>query len=170
MASDRQAHLTDIALQAEQDEIFGRREAPAPRSVSFVVPGQWCSERKRTTGAGRYTRQYDLPDRANFKAKVTLLCSQAMRSTSPMAGPLAMNITFIKPRPPSWPKRPTKGNPWPNLPWKKPDLTNLVKIAEDAMTGTVWYDDAQIVSRHETKLWGDNWQVQVTVSEVRALE
>jgi len=140
--------------------------AVAQQAVEFIVPGTWVPERKRSYNRGKFTTRVDLPNRVEFKAKVAFFASEAMRGRGPLEGPLVMAITFRRPKPPSWPKRATKAYPWPDWPYKKPDLTNLVKISEDAMNKIVYLDDAQIVSRQENKEFGDRWEVAVSIQTI----
>lgn len=136
--------------------------------VTFTIPGHWVTERKRSVNAGKFRRHIDTPDRADFKAKVALFARQAMRGVQPLEGPLRMEVTFSKPKPDSWPKGPTRGNPWPWAPWKKPDVDNLVKIVSDPLSGIVYADDAQICERTERKVWGE-WGVEIRLEQVLGL-
>ncbi|MFA4972143.1 MAG: RusA family crossover junction endodeoxyribonuclease [bacterium] len=43
----------------------------------------------------------------------------------------------------------------PRFPTTKPDLTKLVRSTEDALTGIVWHDDAQIVTQVLFKRYAD---------------
>ena len=56
---------------------------------------------------------------------------------APFDEPLTFSATFYLPRPPSTPKRIA----WP---MRKPDLSKLIRAAEDALTGIVYVDDARI--------------------------
>ena len=134
-------------------------------SVTFTIPGLWLSERKRNVRAGKFQRRIDLPDRAEFKGKVAVFAQRAMRGQAPLEGPLSVVMTFSRPKPPSWPKNPTKGNPWPEWPWKKPDWDNLGKIGGDPLSGIVYQDDAQVCDGRVRKVWGE-WGVEITVAEM----
>lgn len=132
--------------------------------VTFTVPGVALTERKRQRflpGKGRVGARTDTPDRAEFKARVALVAAAAC--TEPLAGPLAVTVDVRKPRPASWPQRPTKGNPWPDSWWKKPDADNYCKIVSDALRGIAWHDDAQIVDLRVRKAFADRDEVAVTV-------
>ena len=65
----------------------------------------------------------------------------------PFSGPLYVVFTFTMPRP----RRPTHQHPV-----GRPDVTKLVRAAEDALTGVCWVDDAQIVSQNATKWYADD--------------
>ena len=97
------------------------------------------------------------------KSIVRLVALQECRT--PLEGPLAVSITYRKPRPAGHPKCPTKGQPWPWAAHRRPDLDNLTKPTVDALTGVVWGDDAQIVDLHLRKEFGDRDEVIVTVTE-----
>lgn len=109
----------------------------------------------------------DEPDRADWKSYVRAEALQVC--PEPMAGPLYVDITVIKPRPASYPNRPTKGNPWPWHWWKKPDVDNLQKPIMDALTHVAWLDDAQITDCAVHKRFGDRWEVWVTICPQDAL-
>lgn len=49
----------------------------------------------------------------------------------------------------------------------KPDLTNIVKRIEDALTGIVWRDDAQVVESWSIKLYGETDLIFITVDEIQ---
>ena len=53
----------------------------------------------------------------------------------------------------------------PQFPVVKPDTTKLLRGLEDACTSLIWRDDAQIVSQHVYKRYGDRPGAQVEVSE-----
>lgn len=58
-----------------------------------------------------------------------------------------------------------------HFPTARPDLSNLVKLAEDALTGLVWQDDDQIVRLHPSpsKDWIHWWEQARTVIKVMPL-
>lgn len=43
----------------------------------------------------------------------------------------------------------------PTYPATRPDATKLLRAVEDALTGIVWRDDAQVVDQHVLKLYAD---------------
>jgi len=57
----------------------------------------------------------------------------------PLEGPVCISLTFYLPRPKSAPRRVVH-------PATRPDLSKLVRSVEDALTGIVYRDDAQIMS------------------------
>lgn len=76
-----------------------------------------------------------------FKAACAMAAS-AVFPNGPMLGPIHLSAVFVMPRPKSATKK--KGaNPryWSA---KKPDIDNLMKSLQDALTGIVYVDDAQI--------------------------
>lgn len=136
--------------------------------LCIVVPGVALTERKRQRfipGTGNVGPRTDEPDRRDFKARVAYCARQSC--PAPMQGPLAVSLTVRKPKPPSWPKKPTGTNPWPWAWWKKPDADNYVKCIADALKGIAWHDDAQIVDLHVSKQFGDRDEVVITVTPAR---
>jgi Holliday junction resolvase RusA-like endonuclease len=51
-------------------------------------------------------------------------------------------------------------------PVTRPDLTKLLRGIEDALTGIVWKDDAQVVFQVASKRYGDAARAQITVERV----
>ena len=125
--------------------------------ADFSVPGVVKSERKRQRfipGKGRVGKRTDEPDRADFKARVSLCAKQAM--PTPYAGPVRLTILVSRPQPASYPKKPTKSKPWPWADMTKPDADNYAKIMQDALNGILFVDDAQIVDLRVCKLFGEH--------------
>lgn len=75
--------------------------------------------------------------------------------------PLRLEATFFLPRP----KRSRQEACAPTV---RPDLTKLLRSTEDALTGVIWADDAQIVEQRCQKLYAeDGWVgALVTVTEL----
>lgn len=64
-----------------------------------------------------------------------------------MDGPIVVQMTFSMPRPKSAPKSVTR-------PFRKPDLSKLIRSTEDALTDAgVWSDDARVVSCDACKVF-----------------
>ena len=148
------------------DVLFG----PAQISIEFAVPGRPVSQGSHTP----YVRMLfvavksrlrcprcKVPLRAScgvkdetvgldeWRTAVGLVAGTKMRGISLMHGSLLASMDFVVARPKDHyrtgryahllkPDAPA----YPNV---KPDLSKLLRAAEDAMTGVVWVDDAQVV-------------------------
>ncbi len=77
-----------------------------------------------------------------------------------ITGPLKLELSFRLPRPKSHYRtgkhsdelRPDS----PTFHTSKPDTTKLIRGVEDACTGLIWKDDAQIAIQHAVKVYADN--------------
>lgn len=56
----------------------------------------------------------------------------------------------------------------PGYPATRPDSTKLVRGVEDALTGVLWRDDAQVVIQHVYKFYGSPERVVVEVFPIYA--
>lgn len=86
----------------------------------------------------------------------------------PLAGALELHLTFTMPRPQGhFTKRGALRPSAPACPTTRPDRSKLGRAVEDAATGLLWRDDAQIVRGSITKQYGERIGV---VIHCRALE
>ena len=137
--------------------------------ADFTVPGVVKSERKRQRfipGKGRVGHRTDEPDRADFKARVSFYARQAL--AEPYPGPVRLTLVVSRPQPASYPKKPTKGKPWPWADMAKPDADNYAKILQDALNGILFVDDAQIIGLEVCKVFGPH-RVRVLLREADEL-
>jgi Holliday junction resolvase RusA-like endonuclease len=93
----------------------------------------------------------------------------AMAGGELMQPPLALIIEFRMPRPKAHYK--ASGEIKQDAPWfpiVRPDLTKLLRSTEDAMTGIVWHDDAQIVEQniHRSYASDDGTGARITVYSI----
>lgn len=107
---------------------------------------------------------------AGWKERVALAARQAYAG-EPLTCPLRVDVTF-------WAMRP-RGHygsgrnaervkpSAPLMPATKPDATKLWRSTEDALTGIVWRDDAQIVTQVVRKRYGVGPGVEIQVREER---
>lgn len=70
---------------------------------------------------------------------------------SPLDGPVALTVDFRLVKPKSAPKR---RRTWP-IGQRSGDADKLARAALDALSGVVFFDDAQVVELQVTKDWGD---------------
>lgn len=90
-------------------------------------------------------------------AKAALLAKRAAGLSELIAGPIALHVAFYRARPKGHYNaagllsKHGKSTPWPIA---KPDATKLLRAVEDALTGVLWRDDAQIVRQTVWKHWG----------------
>lgn len=87
-----------------------------------------------------------------------------------LTGALAVEFVFYLPRPQGHygsGKNAGKLRPSaPAYPIVRPDVTKLVRAAEDGLTGVLWRDDAQVVERMDKKRYGDPARVEIRVWEM----
>ena len=140
------------------------------RHVAFTVHGvpQPAGSKRAfvTPKTGRIVVVDDAKGSRPWKNRVAAAAAEAMDGP-PLSGPVELLLTFSVTRPrghygvgrnsdivkPSAPVFPTV----------RPDITKLVRAAEDAMTGIVWKDDAQVIAQHADKRYGPSPHVTVEV-------
>lgn len=86
-----------------------------------------------------------------------------------LTGPLEVTMTFHVPRPRghygSGRNHGQVKSSAPAHPAVKPDVLKLARGVEDALTGIVWRDDAQIVSEHIHKRYGTPERVEIEIRD-----
>jgi Holliday junction resolvase RusA-like endonuclease len=103
----------------------------------------------------------------SWRACVSAAAVGAMIGKQPFLGPVSLEVLIFMPRIKSHYRR---GELKPDAPvWHevRPDATKLLRAIEDAMTGIVWVDDAQVVRQHVEKRYAGTLGpcVLVNVSE-----
>ena len=157
------------------------------REVSFTVPGVAVTGGSKkviprnglrypvTVGSAKHllglVLVIDDNDRTKqWKKAVRQAAVFAVNGQPPMIGPLRLEVRFQLPRPKD--HYTTAGvlrESAPVFPTKRPDATKLLRAVEDALTGAVWLDDAQVVEQHVFKAYvgdGEEPEVHVTVREL----
>jgi Holliday junction resolvase RusA-like endonuclease len=136
--------------------------------IHLVVPG-----RPRGKDRPRFNTQtgrtYTPPQTATAEERVR---GEWRRAGSPwLDGPLEMRLVIVVARPGGHYRvggalsAAGKRSPWPT---RKPDLSNVLKLVEDALNGCAYRDDAQIVFATVARRWcapGEMEHIVVTVSE-----
>lgn len=89
-------------------------------------------------------------DKLSFLARV-------FYKSEPIQGPLQLEIEFYLPL------GKHKENGWH---FKKPDISNLIKLIEDALNGICYTDDCQIVKLLATKQYSKNTRTVVRLTKV----
>lgn len=126
-------------------------------TIDFFVAG---TAKSTVTGSVVRAGNRLIPIRRHTEwAKYVKLVAAEHAPATLLEGPISLSLEFVLMRPKSVGKR--RG--WPIV---RPDLSNLAKGFDDALTGILWKDDAQIVRSSYGKVYGDRPGVQVTVSEM----
>lgn len=132
-----------------------------PDSVRFFVPGIPAPGGSKRAFVSPKTGKVVVLDDAKgngpWRERVAHFARQAW-TAPPMEGPLVLWVRFVLPRPKGHfgaGKNARKVRPSaPAYPTTKPDATKLLRALEDALTGILWRDDAQVVSQDVLKCYG----------------
>ena len=104
-----------------------------------------------------------------WKNDVAETALQSMTALEPLEGPLILSLVFYVQRPKGhYGKRGLRPSA-PRFPAVRPDVTKLIRAVEDAMTGIVWRDDAQVVDQHALKRYGEPARCEITVGAAEAI-
>lgn len=133
-------------------------------AISFFVPGPTVPY-ARSGGNGRI-RFTPAPQR-NFMNLVKTAAADAMADQPLLTGPLALTLRADFVRPASWSRKKAAATVWRT---SKPDISNIVKIVEDAMNGVVFADDSQIVQITAQKRYAEKPGIVVTVQTLEPEE
>jgi crossover junction endodeoxyribonuclease RusA len=113
-------------------------------SLEFFVPGNPKPQgSKRHVGHGIMIESSK--DLGPWRERIALAAHQTLAGQPLIAGPIALYLAFVLPRPKSAPKRRTP----PAI--KRPDIDKLARACLDAITATVIHDDSQITELRATK-------------------
>lgn len=141
--------------------------------VSFTVYGEAAPAGSKTVGFSKDGRHFvrDSSGRAGerWRWAVQQEAGIAMRDRPPFQRGVALSLVvqFNVVRPKShFGKRGLlpSARAYPTI---KPDCSKFVRAVEDAMTGIVYADDAQIVSQCVDKRYADKASCEITVAELQ---
>ncbi|RLC27770.1 MAG: RusA family crossover junction endodeoxyribonuclease [Deltaproteobacteria bacterium] len=156
------------------------------RCIHFVVHGQPAtqgskrsvpiySKGKPVIKKGRVITRVidDNPKVVQWKQQVAYFAAQALDEANineMFSGAIFLRLVFQRPRPKSHygtgrNARRLKSSAPPH-PTTKPDLLKLARAVEDALSGVVYRDDAQIVKECLKKKYGPHFAVDVTIMEI----
>ncbi len=125
---------------------------------------------RRQNGSIMTTVRDDNDKSKPWQQQVAGCAMQAYGNRPVMLGPIRLTVTFYRAR--------SKGDygsgknshlvkaSSPRFPTTKPDATKLLRGIEDACTGILWRDDAQIVDQHIYKRFGEPARAEITVEEI----
>jgi len=122
------------------------------RMIQFIVPGiPHPQGRPRFARMGNFVRTYERKEDTDWKSRVAFFARQAMGNSKPLEGPVHFFMSIYLPRPKalSGKKYPDASIPAP----RRPDCSNFLKGAEDALNGICWHDDGQITNLEVTKAY-----------------
>jgi Holliday junction resolvase RusA-like endonuclease len=157
----------------------GSREAPEgsesmSEHIQFFVPG---IPRPGGSKKGFYNKRLGRvmmveagKHTANWRASVSQAGSEAV--TELLTGPLRVRFDFVFTRPKSHygsgKNSTTLKAGAPPYPASKPDCLKCGRSTEDALTGILWRDDAQIVTEALTKRYGEQAGCLIRVAPEKA--
>jgi len=138
-------------------------------SVSFTVYGvaqPAGSKRAGMSKSGKMFVRDDAKRSRPWKTQVSQAAGEAVNGAGLLEGPLFLSVAFYAPRPKGHYGARGLRPSAPAYPAVRPDVTKLLRGVEDACTGIVWRDDAQVVEQHAVKRYGEPARVEVTVSRL----
>lgn len=128
--------------------VFGKPQ-PAGSKRAFVLKGGAHAGRAIITDAN--------PKAKDWKIDVKHEAQRAYDG-EPWECPIVLTLRFTLERPKSHYRTGVNANKLkdsaPIAPTSKPDTTKLCRGVEDALTGILWKDDAQIVTQYVSKRYG----------------
>jgi len=156
------------------------------KTISFVVHGKPATQgskrgfviRKksgeivtRPSGAPMVAMVEDNPRLKSWRAEVALAASQAFHEP-PLECPVMLEVQFIRPRPKkdyftgkNHQRVKSTAKSWPST---RPDTTKLARAVEDALSGIVFVDDAQVVIELISKEYGEDYETRIEITPLPA--
>lgn len=140
--------------------------------IRFFVPGipkPGGSKRAIWRQGMVHARIVDASNNKDWKAVVSLKASESFLGP-PLEGPLSVSYVFIMPRPKSHYRTGKRSHELrddaPIYHTSTPDLTKLVRCAEDACSGILWRDDKQCAIQPARKEYGTTTGCFISVERI----
>lgn len=132
----------------------------------FVRMEPVAQGRPKFSTAGGFSKAYDPQKSRDAKSYIRLAAVEALAGQAPLEGPLVIHITTIRPVPKAASQRKVKEMiAGLIVPTTKPDVSNYIKLVEDALNGVAWLDDSQIVDSYSGKRFGMVPGFQVNIKQ-----
>lgn len=141
---------------------------PGGSKKAFAIRNRSGAIVTRQNGSPVIVITDDAKGNKEWKQQCAVFAKQAYQGP-PLTGPLKVRFEFFRTRP----KVHFRSNgdikeaAKQFRPISKPDVTKLIRAAEDALTGICWVDDSQIVDQKGGKWFSDTPGCKVTIEEIR---
>ena len=131
-------------------------------NISLTIPGPPVGKhRARVCRSGH---AFTLAKTVNYEALVKQTFAAKYPDFIPMSGPVRMTLSIWLMESKETQRKLRKGiNVYPTI---KPDISNVLKIIEDALNGLAYVDDKQIVWVEVVKAYSEKPRVEVIVGEL----
>lgn len=127
--------------------------------------------RPRATRMGKGIRMYDPKKVKDYKNYVGFEAKKQWGNAPVLDKALSMHLVIYRQIPKSTSKKKsTQMNDGKIRPIVKPDISNYIKLIEDALNGVVYKDDSQIVELEAKKFYSNNPRVEIQVKELKKEE
>jgi Holliday junction resolvase RusA-like endonuclease len=139
--------------------------------IQFTVYGEPVAQgRPRATNINGHIRMYDPKKSRDFKDYVRLVASEH-RPEKLLEGPISLVVKVYKPTLKSFSKKKKAAAEAGQLrPTSKPDVSNYLKLIEDALTGVIWKDDSQIIDCSISKYYSETPRTEIQIKEMDVIE
>ena len=138
-------------------------------SIVFDVPLEPKGKgRPRFSRHGKFTKVYTDQATLDYEIAIQSCASKAMGSQKPLETPVSVYLHIRVSIPQSYSKKRSEAClSGAERPAKKPDIDNIAKAFLDAMNGTVYLDDTQVVELNIKKIYSAVTGVDVAIMEAR---
>lgn len=124
-------------------------------------------ERPRASAYRGMVRLYDPPASRHAKALIQNELKD-YHILKPSEKPLHVEFHFYIPIPKSYSKKVRKAiDEGTHMAVKRPDLSNYIKLVEDACNGILWHDDSQVVQLLARKEYSSTPRTEIIVKELQ---
>ncbi|OPX04938.1 RusA family crossover junction endodeoxyribonuclease [Geobacillus sp. LEMMY01] len=139
--------------------------------IKLIVYGEPVAQgRPRATTVNGRVRMYDPKKSRDFKHYLKLAASKH-RPEQLIEGPISLEVKVYKPILKSFSKKKKAAAEAGQLrPISKPDVSNYLKLIEDALTGVIWKDDSQIIDCSISKYYSETPRTEIQIKEMDVIE
>jgi len=138
-------------------------------TIVFDVPLEPKGKgRPRFSRHGKFTKVYTDKATLDYETAIQLCASKAMGTQKPLEQPVSVYLYIRVSIPKSYSKKRLEAClSGAERPAKKPDIDNIAKSFLDAMNGTVYLDDTQVVELNLKKIYSAVAGVNVAIMEAK---
>lgn len=132
--------------------------------INLKIPGKpIAKKRPRFARVGKFVKTYN-PQETEEGRFLFEAYRQLGDDFKPIEKPISVIMCFYMPIPKSTSKKRKLLMSMKQIQHsKKPDLSNMIKFAEDALNGVVWQDDSLITTIWATKAYSEEPRTEITI-------